>query len=226
MDPVQAVSRCRFFAHCSPHARSQVVAMARPGRIEAGGMLFRQDDPCPGLFVVAEGLVRVFKISPNGKEHILHLAGPGQTFAEVAAIGGFPCPAFAAAVEATDYVLLPNDDFRALLDRDHGFCRELLTGMALWVRHFADLLEDVVLRDANGRLARYLLQCPCRGDGTVLLPAARGVIGNHLDLTPETVSRALRRLSKRGLLELTAGRIGILDREGLGEIAEGGGGSR
>ena len=104
------------------------------------------------MYVVGSGLVRVFKTAPNGKEHVLHLVGPGNTFAEVAAIGGFDCPANAEAIAPTTCVLLPRAPLKRLMEQDHPLCLQLMTGLTLWVRHLVSLMEDVVLRDAAGRM--------------------------------------------------------------------------
>src|SRR5208283_128950 len=101
---------------------------------------------------------RVYKLAASGKEHVLHLAGPGKTFAEVAAIADFELPAAAQAVCETTCLLLPVRPFRRLMEQDHAFCLQMLTGLAFWVRHLVELLEDIVLRDAAGRLARYLVE--------------------------------------------------------------------
>ena len=114
---------------------------------------------------------------PSGKEHVLHMVAPGQTFAEVAAIGNFACPAHAEAVEPTRCVLIPVDRFREQMASDHQLCLEMMTGMSFWVRRLISLMEDLVLRDALGRTARFLLESETdrRRHGATAQPqAARG----------------------------------------------------
>lgn len=221
MDPARIIERCRLFARVEPAARTALVAMARPAAFAKGQAIFRQDDPCPGIYVVGSGLVRIYKLSPAGKDHTLHLAGPGQTFAEVASLGRFPCPAWAEAIEDTAAALLPDDAVQGLLDTDHRLCRDLLVGMGMWVHHLTGLLEDIVLRDAAGRLARHLLERSGGRDGRVALPAALRHLASHLDLTPETLSRTLRRLIDAGLVRRDADGLAVLDPAGLRAVADG-----
>jgi len=194
--------------------------MARFVAYEAGRLIFRDGDPCPGVFVVAKGVVRVYKTSPGGKEHVLHLAEPGSTFAEVAAIGGFDCPAHAAAVTDCRCVLLPNDRFRAALHKDHELALGMMTGMSRWVRGLVSLLEDIVLRDAAARLARYLI---AQADEThqVRLPARKRDVANHLNLTSETLSRLLSRFEAQGWLAREGDALKLLDPQALDNLASG-----
>ena len=190
-------------------------------RYEAGEVVFSQGDACPGMFIVGSGRVRVYKIAPQGKEHVLHMVGPGGTFAEVAAIGEFACPAWAQALEPTTCLLLPTVELARMLREDSELSRQMLLGMALWVRHLVNLLEDITLRDAAGRVARYLLEEADARD-CVVLPSLKKHLASHLNLTSETLSRTLRRMEEA---ELIGGReeqtIFLLNRPGLTEVARG-----
>jgi CRP/FNR family transcriptional regulator len=186
-----------------------------------GAMIFREGDPAPGVFVVGAGLVRVFKLAPSGKEHVLHLAGPGMTFAEIAVLGNFPCPAFAEALEETACVLLPVEPFMRALRDDHQLSLQILSSMAMWVKSLVSLLEDIVLRDAAGRVAGYLLQAQVEQGAAIALPGLKKHIASHLNLTSETLSRTLRQLRDERLISETDAGLVIHDARGLQRIAEG-----
>ena len=100
-DPRAILSACKLLCHVRGPAQERLVGMSRRQSFTRGERVFKEGDACPGVYIVDSGLVRVFKIAPNGKEHVLHLVSPGATFAEVAAIGGFPCPAHAEALADT-----------------------------------------------------------------------------------------------------------------------------
>jgi CRP/FNR family transcriptional regulator, dissimilatory nitrate respiration regulator len=149
------------------------------------------------------------------------MAGPGQTFAEVAVIGGFPCPVFAEVTQAAQCALLPATAFLGMLREDHAFCLELLVGMSHWVRYLTGLIEDIALRDAGGRVARHLLQAKQDARGTVGLAGLKKHIASHLNLTSETFSRVLRKLADAGVVELIdEKRLRIADRSALEGLSE------
>jgi CRP/FNR family transcriptional regulator len=177
------------------------------------------------MFVVGQGLVRVFQTGSGGKEHVLHIMGPGDSFAEVAALGGFPLPASAEALKKTVCALLPQEPFRQALAEDHGLCLGMMTGIALWARRLVMLVEDIALRDAAGRLARFLLELSeskSAADGTIKLPGLKRHVASHLNLTSETFSRTLRRLIDAGLIaETDAGRVRLLHPKKLRQVADG-----
>ncbi|UCD76583.1 MAG: Crp/Fnr family transcriptional regulator [Phycisphaerales bacterium] len=220
--PGQIVRECRLFSGLTAEQLDRIAAMAQIRTFDRRRLIFQQDDPCPGLFIVGEGLVKVYNLAAGGKEHVLHLVEPGGTFAEVAAIGGFDCPASAEAMEPTICALLPLEPFKRVLAEDHGLCLGLLTGMAKWVRHFVGLMEDIVLRDALGRVAHYLLDTSGGRSDQIALPAMKKDLASHLNLTSETLSRTLRRLTESDLIDLLDGRhIRIKDAEGLRSVADG-----
>lgn len=219
----EAIHKCPLLCDLEEELCELLSRLAITRAYKKGVRIFDEGDACPGLFIVADGLVRIYKTSPSGKTHVLHFAEPGRTFAEVAALGGFPCPANAEALEPTTCIVLPTDDLMRLLRENHAFCRQLLTGMALWVRQLVDLLEDMALRDAKGRVARHLLEAAPAERGLAFeLPMLRKDLASHIGLTSETLSRALRRLAERNWIALEdGGRIQILDTGALEDAARG-----
>jgi len=200
----------------------RLAELSRLVRFDKSAVIFRQGDEVPGMYIVQTGLVRLYKLAPNGKEHTLHMAAPRQTFAEVAAIASFPCPAWAEAVEITTALLIPAAALRGMLQQDHALCLELLTGMGTWVRHLTNLLEDIVLRDAAARVARVLTASPHDDDQVCTLPGLRKHLASQLNLTAETLSRTLHRFSEAGhIAMLEDQRIQIRNRSALCALSGG-----
>jgi CRP/FNR family transcriptional regulator len=208
----QILSQCPFFARIDAERRQRLAQITRIHRFRKGQSIFRQGDPCPGVYIVTRGMVRIFKIAPNGKEHILHMVGPTDTFAEVAAIGGFDCPANAEAIASTSCALVPLESFQKAMAEDHQLCLQMMAGLSFWVRQLLSLLEDIVLRDATGRVARFLLEGQRDTAGVVKLPALKRHVASHLNLNSETFSRTFSRLIEAGMIvELDNNRVQLLD---------------
>ncbi len=221
MNTAAVLASCSFFSHVDEASRKRLARMAVRREFKKGEVIFREGEPAPGVFIVAEGLVRVYKLAPSGKEHVLHLASPGMTFAEVAVLGAFPCPAFAEALEDTICALLPSETFTRALREDHGLCLQILSGMAMWVKSLVSLLEGIVLRDALGRVAAYLLQAHADQGPIISLPGLKKHVASHLNLTSETLSRTLRQLREDRVISENESGLVIQDLKGLERIAEG-----
>lgn len=220
---VKILQDCPFFSRLDQSRFSHLFAISRLVKFRKGQLIFRQGQACPGIYIVGSGLVRIFQRGPQGREQVLHIVGPGGTFAEVAAIGGFDCPANAEAVTAAVCALVPREPFHKWIHEDHQLCMALLLGLTIWTRHLVGLLEDVTLRDAAGRLARWLLTV-APNDGVIRLPSLKKHLASQLNITSETLSRTLRRLEDAGIIA-TGGRgtIRVLDRVRLEAAAAGGG---
>lgn len=219
---LQILARCHMFGRVSEEGMQELAALAKVQSLSRGQIVFHQGDEPPGMFVVGSGTVRIYKVAPNGKEHVLHLASPGMTFAEVAVMGNFPCPAFAQAIEPAEVVMLPSGPFMKALKTNHELPLQLLIGMAGWVHHMVDTLEDIVLRDATGRLCRYLVDT--QQDGVTTLPKFKRHLASKLNLTSETLSRVLRRLLDEQLIKQGDAKeqIRLLDSDMLQDMADGG----
>jgi CRP/FNR family transcriptional regulator len=222
------LGRTQLLAMLTPEWLDRLAGEARVLSFSKGQTIFQQSEPCPGLYCVGQGRVRLFKLGPNGKELVLHFAEPGGTFAEVAAIAGFSVPANAEAVEDTVCALLPAERLRQLLKEHHALCLGLLTGMSYWVQHLVGMLEDIVLRDAAGRVARHLLEADSsQGREAFQLKLLKKDLASQLNITSETLSRTLRRLADAGLIELGEGqRLRVLEPEGLQSLVRGSGEDR
>ncbi|MEM9587646.1 MAG: Crp/Fnr family transcriptional regulator [Planctomycetota bacterium] len=217
----ELIRGCELFGGLSDENATRFAESAKPLHYMRGQRVFSQGDPCPGMFIVDYGMIRIFRSGNNAQEHVLHLCGPGQHFAEVATFENFVLPASAEATKESGCLLIPIDVVVEQINGDHEFCRQLLVGMAYWTRHFIELLDDLVLRDATSRVTRYLSSLPCDSQGRLRMPAHRKDVANHLNLTPETFSRVLRRLTDEGILKPSSGRdliVAEMDRLiGIGE---------
>lgn len=211
MNLIEILQACPLFSELEASGFRRLATIGRVCEFRKGQRIFQENDPCPGVFVVGQGMVRVFKTGTNGKEHVLHMVGPGESFAEVAAIGGFPVPATAETEKKTTCGLLPLEPFRTTLRENHELCLGMLSGVTVWVRRLVTLTEDLALRDAAGRLARFLLELAesrPKPEGVVRLPSLKRHVASHLNLTSETFSRTFHRLVAAGLVA-EVGNVGV-----------------
>lgn len=220
-DPVADILRnCPLYAQLAPEHFDHLRQAAELRHAAAHETLFIQGDPCPGVVVLGSGLIRIVKCSASGKQHLLRVIEPGNSFLEVPVISGVEAPANAEAAGKARYVLIPRNIFRDLMHDDHEFCLSLLTGLSGRVIRLVHLMEDIVLRDAVSRLAHYFID-HADGRGEIRLLTSKKDLASHLNLTPETFSRAMRRLVDHGLVTQRARQLRIGDYDGLEQLAEG-----
>ena len=185
-----------------------------------GERLFSEGDAGTGFYMVVTGRVKIFKVSVEGKEQILHLFGPGESFGEVSVFTGQGFPADAVTSAQTVLLFFPRLAFSALIQKDPTLALNMLAQLSGRLRHFAGLIEDLSLKEVPGRLAKYLLYLSGgNGDGEVALDVSKGQLASLLGTIPETLSRILARMNRQGLIRLRGAQIQILDRPGIEQIA-------
>jgi CRP-like cAMP-binding protein len=180
--------------------------------------IFHEGEPAAGLWIIELGRVKIFKINPDGEEHILHLLGPHNTFNDIAALDGGTNPANASALSNVTVWLLPADTLRDALLHNNEMALNVIKVLAGRVRNLVHQIEDLALYSVTIRLARFLLKQT--EDPSLSGPGiTRTAIAAHLATKPETISRALRALETAGVIEFDRHRIIIIHEDLLKTIA-------
>ncbi len=185
----------------------------------AGEMIFLEDEPATGLWVVETGHVKIFKLNPDGGEHILHLRGPGKTFNDVAALDGGKNPANAAALSPNARVwLIPSEVITYVLTRNTRVALNVIRLLAVRVRTLVAQIEDLALYSVMVRLARFLLKQAT--DPSLTGPGVtRTAIAAHINTTPQTISNVLNSLAEAGAIQFDRQQVMIVDAKILRSIA-------
>ena len=195
------------------------IAMTRS--YQKGQMIFAEGDEGTGFYIIQSGRIKVFKISPEGKEQIFHIFGPGESFGEVAVFTGQGFPAFADADAQSSLLFFPRQAFVALIRKDSSLALNMLAVLSRRLQKFSALIEDLSLKEVPARLAAHLLYL-CEKDldaNKISLDISKGQLASLLGTIPETLSRIMSRMSRQGLIRMKGSHITILDRQGLKDIA-------
>ncbi len=219
---VAELARIPLFEGLSKSHLERLRAITAARRYAPGETIFSEGDVAAGIHIVRNGRVKVYKLSPDGKEQILHVWSGGEPFGEVAVLQGDRYPAHAEALEEAAVLFVPRSGLLDLIRSDPEFALALLAVLADRLRRLADLVESVSLKEVPSRLAAYLLSLQEDARGTVELPIAKRQLANQLGTIPETLSRAIARLARARLIESAGARsLRILDRAGLERAASG-----
>lgn len=209
-----------LFAGLDERRRTMISGLAVPRRATRGESLFLAGDDAVGFYIVLSGRVKIYILSPAGREQILHIMQPGDTVGEVPVFAGDVYPANAEALEDADLLFIPSDEFSRLLAEDALLARNMAAVLARRLLAITRLVESLALREVPGRLAAYLLHLPrSTGSDTVDLEIAKGQLAYLLGTTAETVSRTFARLQEDGIVTVQGRRITILDAAALADLA-------
>lgn len=183
--------------------------------------IFFEEDPCDGFYLVIDGGVKVFKMSTEGKEKILHIFSSGEPLGEVAMFSGQHFPASAETLVASRLAFFPRESFIRLISEHPFLAMNMMAVLSKRLKQFAAQIEELSLKDVPGRLAGYLryLTEEQNSSSRVTLNITKGQLASLLGTIPETLSRMMARMSEEALIEVHGREIDILDPEGLEMLA-------
>ena len=208
--------------------------MAGELTVNKGELIFQEGDSGEGFYIVAAGKIKVFKMSFEGKEQILHIYGPGHIFGEVPVFQGTSFPASAMALERSTLLFLPRQAFVRQIGKSPALAMNMLADLSRRLREFTVQIENLSLKEVPARLAAYILTLAQEGaahsqkialppkslpPAGVSLPVSKVQLASLIGTTPETISRVLKKMDLAGFIKAEGKKILILDQEGLEELS-------
>jgi CRP-like cAMP-binding protein len=212
-----------LFADLDDRELSAIIAVAKSRRYAKDDVVFHADESGDVFCLIREGQVKVTMISPEGKEIILSMLGPGDFFGEMALLDDEPRSATVVATEPLDLVTIWRSDFLQILSENSSIARKVLAELSRRLRNASNRIESLATMDVYGRLARFFLDL-ARQHGKVLDNGYVAVtrpthqsIANMIGTSRETVSRLIHDLMKQNLL-LSEGKTIYLKKTALDQF--------
>lgn len=212
---ISALRQSRMFSDLSSENLEAVAAVCSLKSLEKGQMLFREGDKAEGFYVLQTGAISVFKITPDGREQIICVFRPPESFAEVALVTVETYPANAVALEPSKVIVVQRTGFRDLISRNPELSLHMLASMSLHLKHLVQTLQDYKGRQIEGRLADWLLKNAGEEEPSFKLPVSKKNLAGQLGVTSETLSRTFARFRDEGLIRVEGPRVHVLNRAGL-----------
>ncbi|NIS60886.1 MAG: cyclic nucleotide-binding domain-containing protein [Proteobacteria bacterium] len=225
MEPV--LKKSPLFSGLDEREITELEAISTSKRYPKGALIFSEDEEAKGFFVVISGKVKIYKLSPEGKEQILHIISPGQTFAEAALFGDSTYPAFAESLVETRVRYFPKESFVNLIRKNPQISLNMIASLSHWLRKFVALVEELSLKDVSARLSKYLINLSIQSGRSsdrgieFELDINKSQLASQLGTISETLSRALRKLRDRKIIEVEGKKITILQKDLLEDISSG-----
>ena len=209
---------CQLFSGLPAEDVEAIATFAVLRNLERGEYLFRQGEPVAGFYVVQRGAINVHRVSPAGKEQVIHVFRMGESFAEAALPAPTGYPADARAAEPSTVLLIPRAPILALLGRRPDLALRMLGSMSQHLRVVVGMLDALTLKDVETRLVHWLLERSKDRAGPVQLPGTKRMLAAELGTSSETLSRTLAGLRDRKFIAMAGQTIAIRDAESLAGI--------
>lgn len=214
---VRAIS---YFAGLDERTLETVVKSASPHDYDSDQLVLLEGEPASGLYIVQRGWLKVSKIAVGGREQILQFLGKGDAFNAIGVFTGAPNPATVTALEATRLWMIRRDTLLQMLDTNPRMARLILQDFAGRMTHLISLVEDLSLRTIEARLARLLLEQSV-GDAVQRQKwATQTEMASRLGTVSDVISRTMRKLVERGVIQMSRNEIKILNCAELEKIAQ------
>lgn len=223
---IELLQSLTLFSGLSDASLEAVVDRTSERVYPRGAMVFRRGEICHGLYVVLEGQVKIYRSSPDGREQVLHIEGPGEPLAELPLFDGGPYPASARTLEESRLLFLPLDAFQSLYRQHPEIADAVIHDLGRRLRRLVSLVHRVSLKDVGARVATALIDyaeaADSFRDGAVfLLPRTQEELAAELATTRESVARALSKFRRAGIIVQDGPHIRILSAKHLAAQARG-----
>ncbi len=187
-------------------------------------ILFIQGDPAEHFYWLASGMLKLYRMAPNGDEKVIEIIQPGETFAEAIMFMGQPQPRFPVAAQMIakgEVWRFNNQQFLGYLEQSVESCFRMMANMSQRLHQHVKEIDRLTLQTASERVINYLLQALAKqSDNNLKLNISKQMLAAQLSIKPETLSRTLGRLSREGLICSQGSTIKVVDIQALRQLVE------
>jgi CRP-like cAMP-binding protein len=194
-------SKIPVFSGLKPEALNVLLAPARMVNLRPGSMLFRQGEPALAFFIIVEGWIKLYRVTPAGDEAVLNVFAKGQSFAEAVTFTSGQYPAMASAVVRTRMIMIPADHIVECIRKMPEIALAMIASTSQHLHQMISRVEQLTAQSGMQRVADFLISLtPCvKGPCTIALPYDKLLIAGRLGLKPESLSRVFAKLRMVGV---------------------------
>lgn len=219
-EAIRALTVVPYFTGIDAELVKTIARQAVRQEYDAGHVVFLEGEQEVALYIVQQGWLKAVKMSPDGREQVLHFIGPGEVFNAIGVFVESTNPATVIALEPIIVWVIQKNSMLKLLDDYPELARVVIQRLAGRVQQLIAIVEDLSLRTIEARLARYLIEQSSAEQLQRPRWATQAELANRLGTVPDVLNRALRSLSKENLIQVERHQIQILDYKGLVAKAE------
>lgn len=199
----KTLQQAPIFQGLSEQELMPIFQVAKQQSYKVNQQLFAEGEPADAFFLVMKGSVRLYRLTPDGKEKVIEIIRQGETFAEAVALLNRPYPVYASAIEKLELIAIPSKTLRHIVEQNSQLALKMLAGLHMRVHKFINDIHALSLSTAQQKVAGYLLAFVESDNAAqvIQLPSKKAIVASRLGLQPETFSRVLRRMKEQGVLQ-------------------------
>lgn len=189
----------------------QIIPLLQKRYFPKGTLIFAQEGPSQGLYLIQKGSVKISKISPAGKEMLIEILNSGKTFGEAGLLGHNKNTDTATACDDSDIFYIPKNDFQHVLAKHPELYQSVVQSLIRWMDKLHMVIENISMASARDRVWSYLCRLQNEQNRPLIhLSGKKHEVALMLGLRPETFSRTLADLESEGLIKMNHKQIQIL----------------
>ncbi|WP_339132804.1 MAG: Crp/Fnr family transcriptional regulator [Candidatus Electrothrix sp. GW3-4] len=201
-----------LFQKLSDELINQLVNLARQKNYQKGETIFLEGWPVAGFYLVAQGQVKIFKSSPNGKEQIFYVLGPGEPFGLTPIFHNKTFPACASSMLPSTTLFFPRAEFLRMTNTHPPLALSMLAGLSQRLCKLSIKLGDLALKEVPQRLVAHLIYLSQKQGKTdrICLDMPKSQLACLLGTSPENLSRIFANMSRTGQIRVHGNMIEFL----------------
>jgi len=208
-----------YFEGLNPVELDSILKLIFEKTAQRGEIIVFEGEPAEALYFVSSGAVKMFKTSADGKEQILSIVRPGESFNDVPVFDGGQNPASAGAMGPVILYGIEKPDMDVVLQEHPQVALNVITVLVSQVRRLVTLVEDLSFRHVVSRVAKILINYGGNGTDSEQRLTQQDMAA-MAGTAREVVGRSLKALEADGMIRMERHRIVVTNREALEEMAE------
>lgn len=195
------VSLVPIFNHLEAEQLDEIVEITQSVSYKKGESLYKADDQSNSLYIVNKGRVKSYRLTESGKEQLIRVLTPGDFAGEYALFTESIHESYAEAISDTSVCMIKRSDLQALLTKYPSISMNILKAFSNRLEESEKQTTLFATEKIETRIALFLAQCLDNDSSEITLPMSKRDLASYLGTTPETFSRRLTRLEKRGYIK-------------------------
>jgi len=216
---LRALSSIQIFSDFDQGSLEEIMDGSLTKSFSAEEIVLWENGPSPGMHLVRSGWLKAVRSAHTGREQILGLFGPGDSFSVISALSEIPNPVRIISLEEVIIQIIPRELIFTVLDRYPNLSHKLIKRLSKSLAHLISLIENLSLESVETRLAKFLISQAKDGTYHRKKWETQDTIAAQIGTVPDVLSRILRNFEKSGLIIVNRKRITILNMHALSEKA-------